>query len=196
MSGAVFLSHSESDRARIEPIVQLLRKSGIRVWIAPDDVAPGADYSVASDEAIESCAAFVIFVSEAAGRSRHVRAETQMAFTLNKPLFPVRMDDAPPPKGLRIFLNVQHWTNAFGRIEDRDLARLASAILESTGKEGVTAPPPPSPPPPPPSSPPRREEPKTQDITDPFHPDHAHYWLAGAAIAIVLVAAFIVVKFG
>jgi hypothetical protein len=142
LSGAVFISHSESDRARIEPIVGALRRSGIRVWIAPDDVPPGADYSIASDEAIESCTAFVVFVSEAAGLSRHVRAETQMAFTLNKPIFPVRLDDAPPPKGLRFFLNVQHWTNAFGQIDDRALARLVSAILESVGKESGTASPP------------------------------------------------------
>ena len=58
---------------------------------APRDVRPGIDYSEELQAAIEGCAAFVVLVTDMANKSPYVRAETEMAFSCHKPIFPVRL---------------------------------------------------------------------------------------------------------
>lgn len=98
------------------------------MWIAPRDVRPGMDYSEQLQAAIEECAAFVVIVTNSANKSPFVRVETEMAFSLDKPIFPVRMSEAMPGPGLALFLKIKHWTNAFGAGRDMSLERLAREL--------------------------------------------------------------------
>lgn len=129
----VFISHSAKDRAKVDPILTLFRQSGIETWIAPDDVSLGKDYSIESDAAIESCTAFAVFLSAHSNKSRHVRAETQLAFTTNKRIYPVRLDGTPLAPGLRLFLGMQHWTDAHGSEREQNLRRLIAELTSTSG---------------------------------------------------------------
>lgn len=162
MSGHVFVSHGSEDSQDADALAAFIESRGMRAWIAPRDVRPGQDYSEQLQEALESCAAFVVLVSDKANRSPYVRAETEMAFSNGKPIFPIRNSDIQPGTGLAFFLKIRHWTDAFGPGRDTNLARLARELQAATGTPvdpprttapSVAAPPPQAPAPPPPPAP-------------------------------------------
>jgi hypothetical protein len=158
-SGHIFLSYSTTDRPFADDLLRRLESKNVRVWMAPRDVRPGSDYSESIQDAIETSAAVVALVSNEANRSRHVRAEIEIAFSCGKPLFPVRFSDITPAKGLALFLGLGHWTDLFGAGEAGNLDRLAAALNQPPSRSGA-APAPPPPPPPPPRSPPAAPPPR------------------------------------
>src|SRR5580765_6794925 len=117
-AGHVFISHGSEDRDEAADLSAFIEARGIKTWIAPRDVRPGQDYSAQLQHAIEQCAAFVVLVTDKANTSPYVRAETEMAFSTNKPIFPVRQSDIQPAAGLAFFLKIRHWTDAFGKHGD------------------------------------------------------------------------------
>jgi len=158
MSGHVFVSHGSDDSAEANGLAALIESKGIKAWIAPRDVRPGQDYSEQLQAAIEGCAAFVVLVSDKANKSPFVRAETEMAFSTSKPIFPVRMNDIQPAAGLAFFLKIRHWTDAFGAERDANVARLMRELQTLTGAAPDPAPTPapsPAPSPSPPQAPAR-----------------------------------------
>ncbi len=145
--GHVFVSHSSDNRELASELAAYLEKGGARVWIAPRDVRPGKDYSEQLQGAIEECIAFVVLVTDAANTSPYVRAETEMAFSTNKPIFPVRLSDVQPASGLAFFLKIRHWTDAYGAARQANIERLLREIralsgLTTIGGEPATTQPP------------------------------------------------------
>lgn len=164
MTGHVFISHGSEDASEANALTAFIEGKGVKAWIAPRDVRPGQDYSEQLQEAIETCIAFVVLVTDKANKSPYVRAETEMAFSTSKPIFPVRMSDIQPAAGLAFFLKIRHWTNAYGPDREGSLGRLARELQTAAGvpvdpAAQTTAPPvsptvppaytPPAPPPPP-----------------------------------------------
>lgn len=154
MTGHVFVSHGSDDSQEANALAALIESKGVVAWIAPRDVRPGQDYSEQLQAAIESCAAFVVLVSDKANKSPFVRAETEMAFSTSKPIYPVRMSDVQPAAGLAFFLKLKHWTDAFGPEREANIARLMRELEAFAGTRFDPAPPPASPVPPPPPPPP------------------------------------------
>ncbi len=135
MAGHVFISHGSENSDEANALCAFIEARGVKCWIAPRDVRPGIDYSVELQSAIEQAAAFVVLVTEMANKSPYVRAETEMAFSCHKPIFPVRQTDIKPAAGLALFLKIRHWTDAFGAKRDAAMDRLA---LELQTVAGVT----------------------------------------------------------
>jgi hypothetical protein len=131
--GHIFLSHGSENRDEANAITRYLEERGLTVWIAPRDVRPGVDYSEALQEAIEGCAAFVVLVTDTANKSPYVRVETEMAFSLHKPIFPVRTTEVKPGPGLALFLKIRHWTDAYGPGREESMDRLARELRAATG---------------------------------------------------------------
>jgi hypothetical protein len=158
----VFISHGSDDRDQAAELSAFIEARGIRTWIAPRDVRPGQDYSEQLQHAIEQCAAFVVLVTDKANTSPYVRAETEMAFSTSKPIFPIRQSDIQPAPGLAFFLKIRHWTDAFGKHGDAAMERLGLELdalcgvrRAEPGPEPVAppAPPPPKAAPAPPAAP-------------------------------------------
>lgn len=124
----VFVSHSSDDRDEANFVASYLEQRGLRIWIAPRNVRPGRDYSEQLQQAIEECGAFLVLVTSRSNKSPYVRVETEMAFSLDKPIFPVRTSDVAPAPGLALFLKIKHWTDAFGAAREQNLARLGEEI--------------------------------------------------------------------
>src|SRR5688572_11803937 len=158
----VFVSHSSDNRELANDLAAFLEARGVRIWIAPRDVRPGMDYSEQLQLAIESAVAFVVLVTDMANKSPYVRAETEMAFSSHKPIFPVRTTDMQPAPGLAFFLKIRHWTDAFGSSRVDNLDRLVRELQALSGTSApatpatpatpssgaaMPAPPPPAPPP-------------------------------------------------
>ncbi len=136
----VFISHASGDVKAAREIVAKLRQHGITTWLAPDDVQPGREFSVQLEEAIASCLAFVVLMSDKANASAFVRAETELAFG-NHDIFPVRIADVQPAGGLALFLRLKHWTDAFGPDREANLTRLAESIKRMSAADEEPSPP-------------------------------------------------------
>jgi hypothetical protein len=133
MADHVFISHGSENRDEAEELCAFIESNGVKAWIAPRDVRPGIDYSEALQSAIENCSAFVVLVTDMANKSPYVRAETEMAFSSHKPIFPVRLTDINPAPGLAFFLKIRHWTDAYGKRRDASLARLSDELRTLSG---------------------------------------------------------------
>ena len=140
MAGHIFISHGSENRDQANELTRYIEARGLRAWIAPRDVRPGVDYSEALQEAIEQCGAFIVLVTDKANRSPYVRVETEMAFSLEKPIFPVRTSEVKPGPGLALFLKIRHWTDAYGPHREESLDRLArelEAVVATSAPDGA-----------------------------------------------------------
>jgi heme exporter protein D len=178
MSGHVFISYGSENKEEADALCALIESRGVTVWIAPRDVRPGLDYSEALQSAIESCGAFVVLVTEMANKSPYVRAETEMAFSNSKPIFPVRMSDIKPAAGLAFFLKIRHWTDAYGPGRQASLERLAAELQSLSGVvPGAAALTGPAPAPAPAAAPPAPDAPPADEelLTAAIGPRSAYY---------------------
>jgi len=206
MPGHVFISHASENRDDANALVALIEAKGMTAWIAPRDVRPGFDYSEELQAALENCAAFVVLVTAEANVSPYVRAETEMAFSNQKPMLPVRLSDIAAGPGLAFFLKIRHWTDAWGPNRDAALARLVLELQTLTGTapswapkagpapatETPASPPPPAPAPPPsptPAAPPPLA--MLAEPVPPAAPNRNRLILIGALVIVAMLAAAI-----
>ena len=70
MAGHVFISHGSDNRDEANALCAFIESRGVKCWIAPRDVRPGIDYSEELQAAIETCAAFVVLVTDMATSMR------------------------------------------------------------------------------------------------------------------------------
>ena len=106
MSFDVFISYAHQDRPIAFAACAIIEKAGIRCWIAPRDIAPGAEYATALIDALEHCKALVLIFSGSANESPHIRREVERAVSRGVPLIPVRIGGHPhetPP--LKFFVS-------------------------------------------------------------------------------------------
>ena len=93
----VFLSYTGADEAWAKQLKARMVESGLSVWLACDDVLPGAPIPSAIEIAMTASAAVVIVVSPESLASGWVRQEYETAVTLRTRLFPVLLRTATLP---------------------------------------------------------------------------------------------------
>ena len=71
-SRTVFLSYASHDTETANAVCQFLESHGVRCWIAPRDVAPGALYADAIVRAINESKVLLIVLTQSAVASSHV----------------------------------------------------------------------------------------------------------------------------
>jgi hypothetical protein len=65
----VFISHSSHDKPMADAACAVLEQRGIRCWVAPRDIVPGADWGESIVDAIGAARAFVLVFSSHANTS-------------------------------------------------------------------------------------------------------------------------------
>jgi hypothetical protein len=145
MEPLIFLSYSSRDKLIADGICSRLENQGIRCWIAPRDVNPGADYSDQISEALERSTAMVMVFSSGSNSSRHVKSEIDRAFSLDKVIIPFRVENVEMDKGLAYYLSKTHWLDALTKPLEQHIDRLAATIRKVSGVDGVVSPLPPPP---------------------------------------------------
>jgi hypothetical protein len=131
----VFISHSHQDKAAADAACSALETAGIRCWIAPRDVAPGADWAGAIVGAIDHCRAMVVIFSSGANRSKQIYREVQRAFEKELPVIPLRIENVVPEDSLAYYMGPVHWLDAMTPpLEDhlKHLVTSVSAILHKS----------------------------------------------------------------
>jgi hypothetical protein len=147
MRADVFVSYSQPDRSQAFEIVSQLEAHGIKVWVAPRDIAPSAEWAAEIIEAIGASKIMVLIFSAASNGSPQVRREVERAVHRQVPILTVRIEDALPTKSMEYFLSAQHWLDAFpppATLYCEQLCREVSVLLgaapvPSTPRQGLRA---------------------------------------------------------
>jgi hypothetical protein len=148
MRADVFVSYSQPDRSQAFEIVSQLEARGIKVWVAPRDIAPSAEWAAEIIEAIGASRIMVLVFSGASNSSPQVRREVERAVHRQVPILTVRIEDALPTKSMEYFLSAQHWLDAFPPplpVYCEQLCREVRVLLAAGPAPGVQTPAPPAP---------------------------------------------------
>jgi Tfp pilus assembly protein PilF len=154
MAHDVFISHSSKDKLAADAACAVLEGEGIRCWIAPRDITPGAEWSASIIDAIGEVKVFVLLFSQHANESHQIQREVELAVDRGIPILPVRLERVSPSRSLGFFISTQHWLDAFSPPLQQHLsylARVTRSLLDGQTIEPVL----PLPPPAPPASPPK-----------------------------------------
>lgn len=128
---SAFISHASPDSAKSQEICDELEKAGFRCWIAPRDVRPGEVYLEEIIHGIENCKCMVLILSSHANKSPFVRNEVERAYSKGKPLFPVRIEDVRPSRGLELLVSTAHWIDAWRGGVAGPVAQLVARLAEN-----------------------------------------------------------------
>jgi TolB-like protein/cytochrome c-type biogenesis protein CcmH/NrfG len=105
----VFISYASQDAAVANETVETLERHGLRCWIAPRNVTPGAHYADAIITAISGAKALVLVLSDSALTSKHVGKEIERASSKGRPIIALRTGTAPLPPAFEYFLSESQW---------------------------------------------------------------------------------------
>jgi len=108
----VFISHSTDDKLIALALCNKLESAGVRCWIAPRDVGPGAEWGKAIVDAISCCRLMVLVFSSRANESRHIHREVQTAFGKDLIVIPFRVENTQPTGTMEYYLGAVHWLDA------------------------------------------------------------------------------------
>jgi TolB-like protein/Flp pilus assembly protein TadD len=133
-AGSFFVSYASQDAAVANSIVESLEQQGLRCWLAPRDVKPGAPYADAIVRAINEASAVVLVLSASAVGSAHVGREVERAASKHKQIIGFRLDTAPLNPELEYFLSNSQWIDVPAIGMPAALAKLTEAVGRGSGQ--------------------------------------------------------------
>jgi adenylate cyclase len=124
----VFISYASPDAAVADAVVGALERGGLRCWIAPRDVVPGALYADEIIRAINEAKLVVLVLSEAAAASSHVGKELERASSKHRRIVALRTDAASLPRAFEYFLSESQWIDVGAGGIEAAAAKLVDAV--------------------------------------------------------------------
>jgi hypothetical protein len=140
MNFDVFISYPSQYKAAADAVCAALEAEGIRCWIAPRDIAPGAEWAESIVDAIDHCRLMILVFSSSANRSRQIHREVQQAFDKEVPVVPLRIENVSPERSLAYYMGPVHWLDALTPPLEQHLHKLAqsvTALLQADGADGT-----------------------------------------------------------
>jgi hypothetical protein len=128
MSHDAFISYSTHDKAAADACCAALEASGVRCWIAPRDITPGAEWGEAIIDAINISRVMILIFSANANDSPQIRREVERAVNKAIPIIPLRIQDIAPARSLEYFIGMVHWLDALTPPLEAHLRRLAESV--------------------------------------------------------------------
>jgi tetratricopeptide (TPR) repeat protein len=141
MPSMVFISHSSKDRETADTICVHLESAGIKCWIAPRDIEPGATWTKGIMQGLEACRVLILVFSEHANGSDHVEREVAKAFSSGLAVIPFRIKDVLPSQSLSYFLDTVQWLDASAPPLQKHLGTLAERVKKLLVDETSRKPP-------------------------------------------------------
>jgi TolB-like protein len=130
-----FISYASMDEAVANSIVESLESQGLKCWMAPRDVKPGAQYADAIVRAINEAKALVLVMSGSAVDSAHVAREVERGASKRKAIIPFRIDNAPLNPELEYFLSNSQWIE----VPKLGMPAALAKLKEAVGQGGTTS---------------------------------------------------------
>jgi adenylate cyclase len=131
-----FISYASHDTAVANDVAAALEGQGLKCWIAPRDVTPGAHYASEIVHAIDSAKAIILILSQDAATSPHVLREIERATSKRHPVVTLRLDQAPLPAEFEYFLNTSQWLDASSGEATRMMPKLVAAVRLAIERSG------------------------------------------------------------
>ncbi|HTU53395.1 MAG TPA: toll/interleukin-1 receptor domain-containing protein [Acetobacteraceae bacterium] len=128
MSHDAFISYSTHDKAVADAACAALEAAGIRCWIAPRDITPGAEWGEAIIDGINHCRVMILIFSASANDSPQIRREVERAVSKGVPIIPLRIQDIAPARSLEYFIGTVHWLDALTPPLESHLRRLGETV--------------------------------------------------------------------
>jgi len=100
MAHDVFVSYSNKDKNVADAVCSTLESNGIRCWIAPRDITPGAPFAESIIDGIKGSKVFVLIFSSNSNQSNQVIKEVDRAVHHGLVIIPLRLEDVPMSKQL------------------------------------------------------------------------------------------------
>ena len=142
MSHDIFICYSARDKTVANAVCAVLEAEGVRCWIAPRDIVPGADWGESIIDSINEARGMVlIFSSNANEAQSQIKREVERAVNKGIPVIPFRIENVMPTKSLEYFLSTPHWLDAFTPPLDEHIRQLADSIKRLLGKPIAERPP-------------------------------------------------------
>jgi predicted ATPase len=135
MPSMVFISHSSKDRPTADAICAHLESAGIKCWIAPRDIEPGASWTRGIMQGLEACRVLILVFSEHANHSDHVQREVAKAFSSGLAVIPFRIEQVLPDESLAYFLDTVQWLDAGAPPLPQHLSTLTERVKKLFGAE-------------------------------------------------------------
>lgn len=139
----VFISYSRWDRRAgpfIDRVVERLRATGVRLWLAPDSIPAGADWQGAIESAQEGAAAHIALISRRIQRATGMQREIARAARLGTQFIPVLLDEIVADPASQLLPDLAVESDPIALYTDFDagmeqvLARLPASVHSSGPK--------------------------------------------------------------
>jgi TolB-like protein len=124
----VFISYASQDAETASALVAALERHGLKCWIAPRDVEPGAPYADVIIRAINNAKVVALVLSQNAAASAHVGREVERAAAKHRPIIVVRTDTTALTPALEYFLSASQWIDAHAEGIDTAAEKLRRAV--------------------------------------------------------------------
>jgi hypothetical protein len=138
-----FISYSHKDKLIADAACATVEGAGVRCWIAPRDIRPGAEWGESIAKGIDQCPVLILILSSSSNDSRQVQREVGRAFNKGLTIVPVRIEDVEPVDALAFDIGTFHWLDALTEPRERyfrDLARHIQAIIATRPKRAAATP--------------------------------------------------------
>ncbi|MDP3521453.1 MAG: toll/interleukin-1 receptor domain-containing protein [Hydrogenophaga sp.] len=112
MKKSVFISHASKNFKLADSFRAWLEEKGVSCWIAPRDIPKGGQYGASIVDAIKDCSVFLLILTKESNISAAVANEVERAFSYQKTIVPVRVDDIRPQKEIEFFVSNAQWMDA------------------------------------------------------------------------------------
>ena len=128
MNHQVFVSHSSKDKPIADAIVTHLERNGLRCWVAPRNILPGANWAGSILKAIAEAKVVLLVFSDQTNASQHIRREIERAVHHGILIAPIRINEVMPSDDLEYFLSSSHWMDATKPPFDQHLQQLGEKL--------------------------------------------------------------------
>lgn len=130
----IFVSFSSKDIKIGEQLFYKLHDHELNPWISSRKIQAGEDYSLKILDAIDNSKLFILLISIESTKSRHVKAELERAFSKEREIFPIRLDNSEIPKSWEYFLSTSQWIDVDGLSTKKWINEMIEIFKEKFGE--------------------------------------------------------------
>ena len=140
MAHDLFISYSTEDKPAADAVCAILEKNGVRCWIAPRDIMPGADWGESIVKGIRLSRVLLLVFSTNANKSKQIKREVEIAADGGVTIVPLRIENILPTEAFKYFLGNIHWLDALTPPLEKHLQEVAAKVKAILNTESVSPP--------------------------------------------------------
>ena len=139
--GYAFISYSSKNQGTADAFRALLKKNGVKTWMAPYDIPAGSEYAEVLYDSLIGCSCLVLLLTGDSQSSLWVKKEVNIAVSNCKPIIPVKLDDIELNSAMKLYLNDQQIVPVRTLDENSEgIRKVLKSIIAITGQTEIAQP--------------------------------------------------------